>query len=569
MTTNNKPLVPDWREYLVPVLASISLIIACIIMSSKKYYWNDELFSYYFVTDPSFAKMLAAFYDKINNTPILYFALGWVWDKIFGSEELSLRLFSSLGMCLALAVSWITLRRTYGFWSTSIGTLAVFCTSNIIISQNVEARMYGLFLALCAIAFLLYDQFYRNRQPSSKLLWANALVHVAIVHTHLFGGFYSGAILLSLFLTDRYFRLFRPKLYLSIILSWLSILLYVPAFLNQSDAGKPRTWIPMPDFGDLIDVLNISASPFFNRFFLLLPLAIAVLYLYQISLTRNNQSDLAVKKTDVISYSDISLLIFALVFLATPVFIWLISITIKPIFYDRYMIPGILGWAILFAFIFHSILPALVIDSKTNKRLNFFDNPAGLFSRLLILAALGICLMTPIFLARKFKSPGLTDNLVDQTQYSNLPVVWQIGGSFVQSLHYSPHPDKYYFIQDWEVAVNENSGLFSPQEFKHMDALKRNYPKLFKNVVTTKEFLSKYDRFLVLDYPDHTRKCPLKPVGLKYTVLWEDLQCPQWLEMRILNNEAYKVTFLGNENWFSILLVEKQNGATNMTSSSK
>ena len=126
MAIENKPLVAKRWEYIVTVLAITSLLVSCVIVSSRKFFWNDELYSYYFLSDPSFTHMLGAFHDKINNTPPLYFLLGWLWARVFGSTELSLRLFSSLGMCLACTIVWIVLRRTYSFWPASIGSLGVF-----------------------------------------------------------------------------------------------------------------------------------------------------------------------------------------------------------------------------------------------------------------------------------------------------------------------------------------------------------------------------------------------------------------------------------------------------------
>ena len=133
MNQNKNIFIQGKWEYVVPALAITSLVISCIIISSKKFFWNDELYSYYFLADQSFTHMLGAFHDKINNTPPLYFLLGWLWARVFGSTELSLRLFSSLGMCIACVTVWITLRRTYSFWSASIGVLSIFCTSSLIL----------------------------------------------------------------------------------------------------------------------------------------------------------------------------------------------------------------------------------------------------------------------------------------------------------------------------------------------------------------------------------------------------------------------------------------------------
>jgi hypothetical protein len=64
-------------------------------------------------------------------------------------------------------------------------------------------------------------------------------------------------------------------------------------------------------------------------------------------------------------------------------------------------------------------------------------------------------------------------------------------------MHYSPQKSRYFFILDWQVAVDKNSGSFTPQEYKHLEAIKRNFPEVFRdNIVTTKEFLGRYNRFL-------------------------------------------------------------------------
>jgi hypothetical protein len=567
MLSDHKRLTYGKWEYVLPGLACVSLIVSCILISSIKLYWNDELFSYYFVSDPSFANMLAAFHDKINNTPLLYFALGWLWDKAFGSAELSLRLFSSLGMCLALLLTWTTLRRTYGFWATSLGTLAVFCTSNVILSQNAEARMYGLFLALSAGAFLLYDRLCRDQEPRRNTLWLNAGVHVALMHTHLFGGFYSGAIMVALFLTDRYFGRFRPRVYLSVVLSWLSILLYLPSFLNQSDAGNPRTWIPTPDLTDLVDFLNLTAATFFRRPFLLVLLGFLGLYLLR---KKSDPPTPTARKASLVSAADVPHLLFALGFLVLPVFIWLFAITIKPIFHYRYMIPTALGWAILFAYILNRILPEGKVNFSFTKKIRTSRRMGEATTALFLIGVSAILLVSPVIFANANEKNEFTESYGNLKEHGHLPIAVQVGGAFIESLYHSTAPERYYYVMDWEVAVDEHSGLFSPQEYKHMEAWKRNYPQVFKNVVTSEEFLKAHDRFLVLDFIDYTRKCPSKPIGVKANITFEDIHCPQWLERRLLNNSKYQVTHLVDLEDTSVLLVERQaGGATDITTSAE
>lgn len=550
-----KPLKHNRWEYAIPVLAITSLVISCVIISSKKYFWNDELFSYYFLSDPSFSKMLIAFHDKINNTPILYFLLGWVWDKIFGSSELSYRLFSSLSVCVALATIWVVLRRTYRFWPTSIGTLGVFCTSSIIIFQNAEARMYGLFLAVCALALPFYDTYCRKQKPSYKSLVLHACVHIAIIHTHLFGPFYSGAILLSLILRDRYFKVFRPKIYLSIILSWLSFLLYIPSFLNQADAGKPRTWLPIPTLDDLITFYDLS--PFLKL--TVLPALVFISVLQLISGSQGVRSTEASKKDSPDRNSEFSLILFACIFTILPVFIWIFSRTLKPIFWDRYMIPSAIGIAVLLTYGSSRLISTPVINNILNDTKR---KTAKIIRGVIVTTGLTIltaCLLwQPVKYAKQLppeSRPGSLDNVHG---YSNLPIVVESSGLFLERQFYSPLRDKYFIILDWEAASDPRSGVWPPQQFKHLSALKRNYPNLFKNnILTTGEFLGKYDRFLVMQDPNDTLPCPLVPTGLYFARNWIQMECPQWVGMRLLNNAAYKVTSVNKTSWSNLLLVEK------------
>ncbi|RDV13599.1 hypothetical protein DXT99_18860 [Pontibacter diazotrophicus] len=550
------PVRPYW-EYVLPALAIISLLVSCIYVSGNKFFWNDELYSYYFTSDPSFTGMLSAFHDKINNTPLLYFLLGWIWDKAFGSSELSLRLFSSLGMCVALVVTWVVVRRHFGLWSTTVGVLGVFCTSEVILLQNAEARMYGLFLALSAFALLLYDQFYRNFKPSNKQLILNSCVHIAIVHTHLFGGFYSGAILLAMLVADWFFNIFRLRVYLSIILSWVTILFYIPSFLNQADAGNPRTWLPEPIFRDLLDMFHFHASTFLHQSLPLLLLVISVFIIFGRELKGTTLQREPAPTTN--TQSIIPLMVLTVAFLVLPVFIWVISKTIKPIFWERYMIPSALGWVIVLAYFSSYIFHLSVFKKQVHSKAVKFRHLPSFMIGISAFVLLAFFLCRPLMYAntvKKYDQPGTTDATGG---YNDLPVVLQMAGPFLERIHYAPNPERYYYILDWEAAVDENSGLFTPQEYKHMEAIKRNYPHLFQNnVLTTEEFLQRFDRFLVLDHPDYLRECPLEPQGLETAREWDDIQCPQWVEMRLLNNDAYNVTFLNDDNWFSVLLVEKQ-----------
>jgi hypothetical protein len=548
-------------EWAVPLAAVVSLLLSCAIVSARKYYWNDEFFSYNMTTIASFSKMLTAFNDKLNNTPILYFVLGWLWDKAFGSSEISLRLFSSLGFCGALLIIWRTLRNRYDFWSTSIAVVFVINTSYLIYIQNAEARMYGLYLLLCAIILYLYDYYYRRPTVSVISLVMNMLVHAAFVHTHLFGIFYSGAAFVAFIITDRLFNLFRPKLYLSIILGWASLIFYIPAFLIQADAGKPRTWIPAPDLRDLFDIYNISDENFISRATLLVLVLLLVYYFFR------SPSKAPYFSRYKVSKPEIPLLVFGVGFLLVPAFVWLLSITVKPVFWPRYMIPTAIGWIILLAFIISRNMPMARLPAGTAQRNMVL---LGRANKLLAILFIGICIWQPVIKGRIQKRetyPGWYDlSPSAEAKYGDLPRVL-LWGDMLQHLYYSPKGRQYFFILDWKSAVDKYSGTFMPQEYKHMEAWKRNFPDYYRdNIITLDKFTQRYDKFLVIDRPKYWTKCPLVHHGVHDPLyLWEYcLSCPQLMNIRFIHNKAYKVTRIKNneiwtdsDKWFSLLLVEK------------
>jgi hypothetical protein len=227
--------------------------------------------------------------------------------------------------------------------------------------------------------------------------------------------------------------------------------------------------------------------------------------------------------------------------------------------------PTALGWAIFLAAVFHRILPASGFNLSTYKNLKPLDRLATALGTLAMLGGLAILLVSPVRFAYKFHDTEIMEDFTGLREYSSLPIVVPTSHVFMQNLYYAPNPERYYFILDWEAAVDEHSGTFSPQEFKHMEAWKRRYPQQFKNVVATDEFLSANSRFLVLDNPGHTRKCSLQAKGLKH--VWESLQCPQWVEMRLIHNRSYKVTALDDAGRVPYLLVEKRTGHANLTAS--
>jgi Dolichyl-phosphate-mannose-protein mannosyltransferase len=508
MNVKNLVSSPNKWEYLVPLLASVSLLISCAIASPKKYFWNDELLSYYLLTDPSLPHLMTAWGDTFNQSPPLYFILGWFWAKVFGSTDLSLRLFSSLAISVTLILVWIVLRHTYNFWLASIATLSVFAFSDLILYHNVEVRMYGLFSAVCTLGLLAFDTINRQEKPSRKQLLANSLIHGCIVTTHLYGLFYSGAILAAFIIRDRYFKLFRKNVYFSIGLGWLFLLVLLPTLINQSN--NHAKWFSVVDIITFINYFVLSNK--FSFFIFALILLSVFFYISHDSEPKN----LATSK----GVSEISLLILAGTFIGVPVLAWAITLTIKPMLNDRYIIPTIaISWPILLAYLSSRLFPNFILHRQEEKFSwnNLFINRHKIVFWILT----AILIIHPIYHAKKLGYSSLKPGINDARYgYTDLPIAMEAGHDFLPRVHYSSNPNRYFHILDWETALKNTESAFATGDYTHLSALKRQYPEI--NTIQSQEFLKKYDRFLVLNEKDQ-----------------------KWFEWRIKNNPKYEVKSLG------------------------
>ena len=541
-------------------ISAVSLIVSCVVVSPAKPFWNDELYSWYFLADPSFSHMWTAFNDQINTTPPLYFVLGWLWAQVAGASELSLRLFSSLGFGVALALVWATLRKAYSFWPTCMGTLVVFLSSEIVLHQNVEARMYGLFLALAAAAVYQYVALNEREGYTSRDLVGIALVHAALVNTHLFGPLYSGAILAAYAVTDLQCGMPRKGVYAAVGVGWLAFLIYLPAFLAHADAGRPRAWLPEPRFSDFFELVGLASPSFVDvPFVVLLVLCLGLIYFFGSRVRR-----VAGDGRPGAAPAERSLFVMAFALLAVPVLVFVISRKIKPIFWDRYLIPSIISYTIGIAhltarYVEVRRLPLRALGSGATWQ----SRGRYLFSRALLAALVVALWANPLLYTKDYQRRTLPGALDGTFGYRDLPMVLQTSAGFLERSYYAPDREHYYFILDEEAAMKTESGQFGPQEYKHMAAFKRNYPDLLGDrILQSDEFLRRFDRFLVLDYANYDEACPSRVFGLAQAREWKGMHCPQWVEMRLLDNPAFTVTHLGDLWGEAVLLVERKQPAT-------
>ena len=80
----------------------LSLVVSCILWSSRKQEWVDEIYTWTEVNDRSLWHLYSAIQHGADGGMPLFYTTAWAWAKIFGGGTLALRLYS----CLTSAAQW-------------------------------------------------------------------------------------------------------------------------------------------------------------------------------------------------------------------------------------------------------------------------------------------------------------------------------------------------------------------------------------------------------------------------------------------------------------------------------
>jgi hypothetical protein len=476
----------------------VSLLLSCILWSSHKQPWMDEIFTWKEVSDRSLWHLFYAIRHGADGGQPLFYTTGWLWAKAFGTGVLTLRLYSSVAMCAALGFIWISIRRFYGLWATAFGVLLFFGTSYLALDQNVEARFYGLYLLTVAITVDVYTRLIARPMPSRLLLIAVFFSQVALVLTHILGLIYSGLILLALILFDAAKGRLRFKLYFVYAAGWLALLTWVPAILSSMAAGKPHGWIAMPSlthlrteylFVDSLQWLKLarrhSSEIGFQlvsrgaEFVIYVPMVV-VLFLGLRRIFRSGWR--------VISDPKNALILLAYALLSAPLVLFVLSHLITPVLVPRYILPSGIGLIIVFT----ASADVLGADARSLQSRAVWV-PVVLL--LVLLPSLTVLAVGPIEL-----SPAYLDvHGVDQIVPPGVPVLIPWEEDFVKFMRLSPKPASYYFLLDWPAA------LAGPRtSVLHYNLMKayRDNGYYASNILDRNSFLCSQPDFLVLDSPN-------------------------------------------------------------------
>jgi mannosyltransferase len=210
------------------LLAALTALAAILRFSTLhvQSFWFDEAVTVRLLHG-SFGHMLSSIGGS-ESTPALYYALAWVWTRVFGHGEVGLRSMSALAGTLFVPVAYaagkeLASRRT----AVVIAALAAF--NPLLIWYSQEARSYSLLVLLAGLSFLLFARLMREQTDGTLALWtvASALA----IATHYFAAFVVAPEALWLLLRARDRR--RPAVAIGVLLGVGGALL--PLLLRQRE----------------------------------------------------------------------------------------------------------------------------------------------------------------------------------------------------------------------------------------------------------------------------------------------------------------------------------------------
>ncbi len=193
-----------WGEALTKwwPLAALVVLAAALRLSTLdlQSFWYDEAYVPVHTLHPSLIATLRSVEHR-ENTPPLWSVLIWGWSRVFGTGMLALRLPSALAGIATVPVAWgIGQQLTEaGRHSPSaripvsasrraaIATAALVATNPLLVWYSQEARAYGLFVFMAALAMWCWLR--ADADPTPGRLTAFAGSGAAALATHYFAVF--------------------------------------------------------------------------------------------------------------------------------------------------------------------------------------------------------------------------------------------------------------------------------------------------------------------------------------------------------------------------------------------
>ena len=171
------------EAWLLAGLTGLGAVLRFATLGAQSY-WFDEAQAAHEL-HLSFGSMVSQMILHETNPP-LYFVLGWLWARVFGTGEVGLRSLSALIGTAVIPIAYLCGRelvsRRAGLVAAALAALSPF-----LIWYSQEAREYMLLTAMCGLSLLYFARAWRDPSGRNIALWA--VFSALAVLTHFFAGF--------------------------------------------------------------------------------------------------------------------------------------------------------------------------------------------------------------------------------------------------------------------------------------------------------------------------------------------------------------------------------------------
>lgn len=169
--------------WLLAGLLVIGGLLRVVTLGTQSY-WFDEAQAAHEL-GLSFGAMLSSMVSHESNPP-LYFVVGWVWAKLFGTGAVGLRSLSALAGIAAIGLTYSAGRELVSERAGLVAA-ALAAVSPFMIWYSQEAREYMLLAALCGASVLFMAR--SLHRASARNLWLWAVFSALAILTYSFAGF--------------------------------------------------------------------------------------------------------------------------------------------------------------------------------------------------------------------------------------------------------------------------------------------------------------------------------------------------------------------------------------------
>jgi mannosyltransferase len=174
--------LPAWWPLAVLALVAAVLRLSTLDLQS---FWYDEAFTPVHVLHASLWATLRSVVHT-ENSPPLWYLIEWVDSRLLGTGEVALRLPSALAGVATVVLAWAIARELSGR-RAALACAAFVAVNPLFVWYSQEARVYGLFVFMVALALWRFLRAERDPTPAN-MAWF-ALAGALALLTHYFAVF--------------------------------------------------------------------------------------------------------------------------------------------------------------------------------------------------------------------------------------------------------------------------------------------------------------------------------------------------------------------------------------------